>query len=271
MQLIRWGQFEKCMTHKLYILLLTLFFNFGFVAGQELIYNSETAVLSSGFRDTSCIVNYDTLSEVPVDLREALENQLKIRTKEHFQNIKFRYALSVDIETLLKKHPDVIYEIGQIPKLSALYEWQDLSLGIGLHYILIAIDSYGQLIRLNFPNLNLHKDFEGKYESAQFMTLDKAKTKAEEYISDKISDFKLLSYSLIFDDVKQNLYWSFDFLPSNDNKEISTYYTCNVDALNWRCEGFYQGEIILNPSILLEIEEEIIEFKKEKTGPNKPQ
>nr|WP_319401677.1 hypothetical protein [uncultured Carboxylicivirga sp.] len=133
-----------------------------YVGGQELIYNSETTVLSSGFRDTSCIVNYDTLSEVPPDLKEAIENQLKTRTKEHFQNLKFIYAISVDIKSLLKKHPAIIYEIGQVPKFSALYEWQDLSLGIGLHYLLIAIDSYGQLIRLNFPNLNLHKDIDGK-------------------------------------------------------------------------------------------------------------
>ncbi len=100
-------------------------------------------------------------------------------------------------------------------------------------------------------------------ESAQLITLDKAKTIAEEYISNNISDFKLSSYRLIFDDVKQNLYWSFDFSPSKKDEKISTYYTCNVDVLNWRCEGFYQGEIILNPSILLEIDEEIIEFKRE--------
>ena len=249
------------MKLRIYSIAIIIFVFLDVVNSQELIYNSAKVGFSGALFGKNHVTEYSSLSEISNEYQEILVKHLKNRTQEHYKNLKFVQAIGIDIKSLHSQFPNIKYEVGQFAKIVAIYEWKDKKLGIGSYYLSVAIDSFGQLISMSFPNLSLHRNINNEYKRVKLIPLDKAVTVAKKYISNKVKIGSTLSYQLQYDHAEESLYWSIFFNPQNETKSKSQYYECKVDIVNWYCLGYYYGESMI-PSTIIEIEEEIIELKK---------
>jgi hypothetical protein len=223
-----------------------------------MIYTSDlTSIVNFFPNGENYKIEYDTISGIPKDYISIINRQLESRTEGHYKNFKFHSAIEIDIDRYLKDYPNAIFTLwDQLCKFAIVYEWKDLSIGIGLHYIFLNIDSYGQITRFNFPDLSLEKDTE-------FTSLDDAKSVADSLMDIHSRSYNLDSYSLSYESEYKVMCWAFFYNATDENNEEITY-SCTVSLIDKMSSGLWVRKH-LSPiyEIVDDLEEpteEIIEF-----------
>ncbi len=232
-----------------FILTIFFFVNINSI-GQVLQYShSEVTYFSAGWNSQNYATRIDSFSQIPEELRIMVMKHLVSKTQGHHKNFRFLHTDIYNLEKYLRENSeDLFIHNINIPKYAFAFIWQDPTLGIKKHYIILALDQYGQVINFTFPNLQY-------YEPISLTSLDKAKVIADSILNRDYLNFDLNNYCLQFDKTDSSLDWHLTYKMSSINNKIQMI-TVQISLVDEMCIKIYK-------SLGYELELEDIEIEKE--------
>ena len=154
---------------------------------------------------------------IPISIDKLITSQILSQTGIDSSKLKFKFCDIFEVKKYLTDYPDSVNKhLLPIPKYFAIFDWTDTTIGVTKHNIILSMDSFGQIIYLNFP----HKHNNQRYN---LLSLDSAKFKADSIIN--INDIKYadndIEINMFYNIGENDLFWTFTYI--QDIFEKDTY------------------------------------------------
>ncbi len=96
--------------------------------------------------------NIDSVSELPVQIKTALEEYLIDMVGSNFKNVTFSHGQNIDLKSYFSSPNHKVSNFRwQVPAYDLNFVLSDITLGIKSYFLQLRLDEYGQLLFVNWP------------------------------------------------------------------------------------------------------------------------
>jgi hypothetical protein len=194
------------MSKKIILIWMTFLFSFNALYGQSFEVKQESYTIRSHYGYSAKRI--DSLAQLPEKIKLTLKLMLIERLGRNiYEKLTFEDGQVVDLDNYFSSS---LPSHRMIPKYDLIFVLSDTTLGIQAYYLNVDLDSYGQLLSINWPSKRV--------EEYEFASIKELHDFALQYGKKHKFNTKSMYVNLEYEKATDKLYWWITYKESFKDK-----------------------------------------------------